>query len=297
MESSIYFLIFQGRNRITSSYGARVLNGRSDFHPGLDIVGDDDTHVRAVIGGYVKSSTIITNHSDLTWQWGNYVKVHGDDGLDWFYCHLASRSVKVGQRVEAGTILGIMGNTGYSFGSHTHLEVRNSKKQSLNPCEYLGIPNMANVTYDTAKITASVMVSFLCIVSSYRWRTGVGTGNPLYTDRNGLVQHCLVGTTYRVYDIRKDDSGTLWCQITPPKSCTLNDPPELWVSSECLEMPLEPVPDPTLTPEEQPKPAPEKKEVDWDSPCNEFVVSVTGADRVRLRQLCEELQLHVENLY
>lgn len=284
-----YGFPFQGQNRITSSYGTRTLNGKVDFHKGLDIVGDDDTQVHAVIGGYVKSSTIVTNHSDPTWEWGNFVQIQGDDGLFWFYCHMASRAVKVGQRVERGTVLGVMGNTGYSFGAHTHLEVRNSKRESLDPCVYLGIPNVSGVTYNTILIDPAAVITLECIKASYRWRTGVGTDNPLYTDKNGLVYHCMVGVIYRVYDIRKDDAGVLWCEVTPPRTCTINNPPELWVSSECFDMPIE-------SEAERPEPEPEKK-LDWDSPCNEFVVSATGTDRKRLRQLCEELQLHVENLY
>lgn len=294
----MYLFPFEGRNRISSSFGIRTLNGKTDFHKGLDIVGVDDKRVHAVIGGYVKSSTIITNHNDLTWQWGNYIKIHGDDGLDWFYCHLATRYVKIGDRIEAGDIIGLMGNTGYSFGEHTHLEVRNGKKESLNPCVYLGIPNISSVEYDTALIASSIIITLTCVHGSYRWRTGVGVDKPLYYDRNAVVFHCMEDVIYRVYDIRADDTGMLWCQITPPNSCTIGNVEELWVSSECFDMPITippEDPEPTDPPSDGPE-NPEPKPVDWDSSCNEFVVSATGNDRKRLRSLCEELSLPVKNL-
>lgn len=131
-------LLFEGRNRITSGY---KLADRPD-HGGLDIVGDDSRDVLSPADGIVRSSTIITDKSNPTWEWGNYVRVDDAQGNRLFFCHLASRSVKVGQRVKKGDKLGVMGNTGYSFGAHTHFEVRKSDgKTKLDPAEYLGIPN------------------------------------------------------------------------------------------------------------------------------------------------------------
>lgn len=139
---AIYRLPFDGSQRITSAYGYRILNGKKGWHNGFDFVGDADKRVRAIIGGVVKSSVIIAKATgDLTWQWGNYVKVLGTDGNYWFYCHMASRAVKVGDTVKAGDILGVMGNTGYSFGAHTHVEVRNAANKTLNIAVVLGIEN------------------------------------------------------------------------------------------------------------------------------------------------------------
>lgn len=57
-------------------------------------------------------------------------------------CHMAERKVEVGQAVKAGDIIGIEGNTGYSFGSHCHFEVRKNGV-SVDPTPYLGIANGA----------------------------------------------------------------------------------------------------------------------------------------------------------
>lgn len=140
-------LIFRGRNRVTSGY---CLPDRPD-HNGLDIVGDDSTDVLCPVSGTVKSSTIITDKSNSTWEWGNYVRVDDADGNRLFFCHLDSRAVKVGQKVNPGDRLGVMGNTGYSFGAHTHFEVRKSDgRTTLDPAAYLGIPN-AKGTYSEGK--------------------------------------------------------------------------------------------------------------------------------------------------
>lgn len=140
-------LLFKGKNRITSGYR---LADRPD-HNGLDIVGDDSKDILCPVAGTVKSSTIITNKSDSTWEWGNYVRVDDKDGNRLFFCHMDSRAVKVGQTVKPGDKLGVMGNTGYSFGAHTHFEVRKPDgKTTSNPAAYLGIPN-AKGTYTEGK--------------------------------------------------------------------------------------------------------------------------------------------------
>ena len=140
-------LIFQGRNRITSDDRRPDRPG----HNGLDIVGDDSHDVLCPVSGTVRSSTMITNKNDSTWEWGNYVRVDDKDGNRLFFCHLDSRAVAVGQKVNQGDKLGVMGNTGYSFGAHTHFEVRKSDgRTNLDPAAYLGIPN-AKGTYSEGK--------------------------------------------------------------------------------------------------------------------------------------------------
>lgn len=128
-----------GKVTLTSHFGWRTLNGQKDYHKGVDLSGTDKTLV-APCDGVIGSSTIITDKSNLTWQWGNYIRIDTADGLKIFMCHMAVRKVKVGQKVKAGDVVGIEGNTGYSFGSHCHFEVRKNG-ESVDPTPYLGIPN------------------------------------------------------------------------------------------------------------------------------------------------------------
>lgn len=140
------YLPFDGNVNLTSPFGYRTLNGQSDYHKGVDLVGADDITVRAPCDGVIGQSTMIPQSSgNLTWQWGNYVRLDTNDGLFIFMCHLAIRSVIAGQKVKRGDIIGVMGNTGYSFGAHTHFEVRNAKGESLNPCQFLGIENKVGI--------------------------------------------------------------------------------------------------------------------------------------------------------
>lgn len=138
---------FKGKFRVTSPYGMRD----GSMHNGIDLVGIDDITVYAPCDGSIMSSTIITDKNNITWQWGNYVCIRSDDGKYGIYlCHLASRCVEVGQRVKKGDKVGIMGNTGYSFGAHTHFEVRlYGTSTKVDPAEYIGIPNKVGV-YDAS---------------------------------------------------------------------------------------------------------------------------------------------------
>ena len=140
-------MIYSGKFKVTSPFGWRTLNGSREDHKGIDVVGLTDKYVRAVVGGRVVSSTIVTNKNDLTWQWGHYICVLGEDGRRYYYCHLSTRLVFVGARVKAGDHLGIEGNTGYSFGSHCHFEVREDGV-SIDPAPFLGIQNVCG-TYGT----------------------------------------------------------------------------------------------------------------------------------------------------
>ena len=138
--------------KVTSPFGERTLNGVKNTHKGYDLVGVESWEVCAVADGEVIQSRIITDRNNATWQWGNYVCVKTTDGYLHYYCHLDSRNVKQGDKVKKGDKLGVMGNTGYSFGKHLHFEVRNGKT-SISPETVLGIPNKTG-TYKLVETTA-----------------------------------------------------------------------------------------------------------------------------------------------
>ena len=102
----------------------------------------------------------------LTWQWGYYVRIDGNDGRKYYYCHMAAGSLRVraGQRVQAGTALGTMGNTGYSFGAHTHFEVRNAYGTAIDPASYAGVRNAVG-TYEIQRKSEDDNMKFLKVTS------------------------------------------------------------------------------------------------------------------------------------
>ncbi len=130
-----------GAVTLTSRYGWRTLNGSRNWHNGIDLSGTDKTLV-APCDGIIGTSNIITDKSNLTWEWGNYIRIDCDNGLKIYMCHMSERRVHTGQRVKAGDVVGIEGNTGYSFGSHCHFEVRKNGV-AVDPTPYLGVKNAA----------------------------------------------------------------------------------------------------------------------------------------------------------
>ena len=150
-----------GQVRITSPYGNRVLNGAPDWHSGLDFVSDGDKQIVAVSDGVVLQSRMVTDKSNRTWEWGNYVSVQGGDGKIIYYCHMSARRVAQGQRVKAGDVLGVEGCTGYSFGSHVHFEVRDGSTP-INAADYLGIRNAVQTFPDAAAEWAAWYADTAC---------------------------------------------------------------------------------------------------------------------------------------
>lgn len=98
---------------MTSGFGPR--KGR--MHYGVDLDLNTGDPVVSAFAGMVRISKY--NRS-----FGNVVVVRHYNGLETVYAHLSKRHVKPGQLVEAGDTLGLGGNTGRSFGSHLHFEVR-----------------------------------------------------------------------------------------------------------------------------------------------------------------------------
>lgn len=128
-----------GTVRVSSVYGWRTLRGAREYHRGVDLVGTDKT-VTAAVAGTVGQSIMITDPTNRTSEWGNYVRVDGVDGRKYYYCHLAKRLVERGAKVAVGDAIGIEGSTGKSTGSHLHFEVRENGK-SVDPTAIIGIKN------------------------------------------------------------------------------------------------------------------------------------------------------------
>lgn len=127
-------------------------------HHGVDIVGYGYTldYIVAHSAGTVVSVVSNVNYNTSqtgTRIYGNYVKIKHDNGMYTLYAHLkyGSVAVKSGDRVSKGTVLGYMGNTGYSFGAHLHFEVRDKNNSVINPTPYLNtdLPNNDSASSST----------------------------------------------------------------------------------------------------------------------------------------------------
>ncbi len=122
----------KGVNRITQGY--------KTTHKGVDLGKNHATEpVIAHSAGVVTfCQTGQKNNKGSTGNasYGNCVKLDHGGGFETLYAHLATVKVKHGERVTRGQVLGTMGNTGNSYGTHLHFEVR-EKKSRINPAPYL----------------------------------------------------------------------------------------------------------------------------------------------------------------
>lgn len=140
-------------SKVSFAYRQRYKNG--NLHKGIDLVPKSGStpNVLAAIGGRVETK------DGPSGAWGNTVLIAGDDGYYHRYAHMRNpASVSIGQRVEAGQAIGVMGNTGNSTGPHLHYEVRQAPKDEstlLNPANILGIANEQG----DIKITGNAPVS------------------------------------------------------------------------------------------------------------------------------------------
>ncbi|USQ77186.1 M23 family metallopeptidase [Ornithinimicrobium cryptoxanthini] len=109
----------------TSGFGWRW--GR--MHNGLDFGADIGAPLYAVAQGTVTTSGW---NSGL----GNHVKITLGSGEVVVYGHMSQIDVALDDTVEAGTMIGAVGNTGRSTGAHLHLEIR-TDDGPIDPAEWL----------------------------------------------------------------------------------------------------------------------------------------------------------------
>ena len=115
--------------RYTSGYGMRW--GR--MHSGTDFAAPHGTKIYATADGVVV-------HAEWLSGYGRLIKIQHDFGIETRYAHLSQLNVKKGQRVSRGDLIGAMGNTGRSTGTHLHYEVRVGGK-AVNPMIYIKAAN------------------------------------------------------------------------------------------------------------------------------------------------------------
>ena len=119
-----------GWSGISDPFG--VPRGGGTYHTGIDL----DMYGRPYSPTFSVCDGLVSKTEYLTYSYGYHVIVDCGGGWTTLYAHLSSISVSPGQRVAAGSPVGMTGNTGFSTGHHLHFEIR-FEGGFLNPALYL----------------------------------------------------------------------------------------------------------------------------------------------------------------
>ena len=138
---------------ISSYYGYRTdpFKGRRKNHKGLDVRGPVGTPIYATADGFVKTAKWFSSY-------GRFIELDHGNAIHTRYGHMSKLNVSANQYVKKGDVIGFMGSTGRSTGSHLHYEVRIAG-QPVNPQSFMayrsdGSPKLASKPNQAAQGSA-----------------------------------------------------------------------------------------------------------------------------------------------
>ena len=203
--------------RVTSKYGARG----SGFHSGLDL----GAKTRGVAGDSifaVERGKVVFVGYDAN-GYGNYLIIeHTALNYCTLYAHMSKVIQSVGNTVDAGQIIGLMGTTGHSTGVHLHFEIRAclySKFWTKNPTKNpkysycinpqpvleggsVGVPDTQNGGYISENSIADVNYSYSYEKAVANLDTLQTTGNYLYGRKYRIMVFDNQNNGYDISDLR-----------------------------------------------------------------------------------------------
>jgi murein DD-endopeptidase MepM/ murein hydrolase activator NlpD len=175
-----FVLPYQGA--LTSLFGWR----RYRPHFGTDIRLKTGDTVMAAFDGMVRIAKFYHGY-------GNCVIIRHNNGLETVYAHLSKIKVESGDRVTAGSVIGLGGNTGHSFGSHLHFEIR-----------YLGqaLDTQDFIDYETGLLKCD---QFVLRRSDVQEKYDLRALHYRHRHDMGLIRQKKGGRGKMVYQVRRGD--------------------------------------------------------------------------------------------
>ncbi len=121
------------RGTITSRFGGRLdpINGEPAFHSGVDIKNNSGTKIVAPADGVVVANGYDNGH-------GHFIEINHGNRFQTSYFHLQQDFVKQGDTVARGQVIGLVGNSGRSTGSHLHYEIKYRDKL-IDPGKFIQV--------------------------------------------------------------------------------------------------------------------------------------------------------------
>ena len=119
--------------RVSAAFGPRIdpIYRVQSWHDGIDFAGPVGIPIYATGEGRV----IRARHDFSPYGYGNVVDIDHGFGYKTRYAHLSEIKVELGEAVQRGQLIALLGNTGKSTGPHLHYEVQ-YKGQTVNPINF-----------------------------------------------------------------------------------------------------------------------------------------------------------------
>lgn len=116
---------------LSSMFGYRTdpMTGKKAFHEGIDFAGKSGTPIVAVAAG-------IVTWSGTRFGYGKLIEISHGNGYVTRYAHNSKNLVNVGEKIEKGEVIALMGNSGRSTGTHVHFEIIQNGRH-VDPKKYL----------------------------------------------------------------------------------------------------------------------------------------------------------------
>ena len=129
----------------TSGFGVRYdpFTGSTAMHTGIDMAGPVGEEIYAAADGKVEKAAYVGAY-------GNMVEIAHGKGINTRYGHMSALLVRAGDTVKKGELIGRMGSTGRSTGSHLHYEVRIDGR-AVNPMPFLEASEAVAAVQDNAE--------------------------------------------------------------------------------------------------------------------------------------------------
>lgn len=150
--SSIPALVPAKNYRLSSGFGRRFdpFNGRLAIHAGLDLAGSHGETIYAAADGRIARAGSMSGY-------GTMAEIDHGKGLSTRYGHMSQVLVRPGQSVKQGDIVGRMGSTGRSTGTHLHYEIR-VDGQAVNPKPFIDAsPYLLAAQREAAKVALAAL--------------------------------------------------------------------------------------------------------------------------------------------
>ncbi|MEZ5491392.1 MAG: M23 family metallopeptidase [Gammaproteobacteria bacterium] len=119
------------RGWVSSRFGRRTdpFTGQLTYHQGIDFSSEKGSHIKAVAGGVVTWSAQKSGY-------GMMVEINHGNGFETRYAHADQLLVEIGEIVDKGQTIGLVGSSGRSTGPHLHFEVYKNGRV-VDPASYI----------------------------------------------------------------------------------------------------------------------------------------------------------------